>query len=342
MYAEAVVPFRDIVGHTRVVTLLSSAIARETLPPAMLFAGPGGVGKRRTALAVAQALNCTARSTSEKAVDACGTCPACVRIARGAHPDVLVVEPGDSGSIKIEQIRDVVDRSNYRPFEGRRRAVIIDHADAMGDDAQNALLKTLEEPPSASIFILVTSAPDTLLPTVLSRCSRMRFGALSAEEVARVLVRDHEYDEKDARAAAADADGSVGRAIAASSVDVAEARDVAQKLLALAARVPDPARRLDAAKGLLPAKAPVAAERVYMAACLRSMASLLRDLGILSGQADRRLLANADLQSDLEQLAGTFDSRRSHRAFAAVDEALVALDQNVNPKVVTDWLVLHI
>jgi DNA polymerase-3 subunit delta' len=258
------------------------------------------------------------------------------------HPDGLVVEPGESGSIKIEQIRDVVDRSNYRPFEGRRRTVIVDQAGAMGEDAQNALLKTLEEPPSATVFILITSMPDTLLPTVLSRCSRIRFSALSADDVARVLVRDHEYDEKDARAAAADADGSVGRAIEASSVDVTEAREVAQKLLALAARMSDPSRRLDAAKGLVPAKAPVAAERVYMAACLRSMASLLRDLGLLAGQADARLLANVDLKADLDRLTGTFDSQRSHRAFAAVDEALVALDQNVNPKVVTDWLVLHI
>jgi DNA polymerase-3 subunit delta' len=335
------VPFRDVIGQARVTTLLARAIERETLPPAMLFSGPRGIGKRRVALAVAQMLNCLA-PTSGETPDACGACLACLRIARGVHPDVLVVEPGESGSIKIEQIRDVVDRSNYRPFEGRRRTVIVDQAGAMGEDAQNALLKTLEEPPSATVFILITSMPDTLLPTVLSRCSRIRFSALSADDVARVLVRDHEYDEKDARAAAADADGSVGRAIEASSVDVTEAREVAQKLLALAARMSDPSRRLDAAKGLVPAKAPVAAERVYMAACLRSMASLLRDLGLLAGQADARLLANVDLKADLDRLTGTFDSQRSHRAFAAVDEALVALDQNVNPKVVTDWLVLHI
>lgn len=335
-------PFKDVVGHSRVVALLSKAIARETLPPALLFTGPAGVGKRRTAQAIAQALNCTARSSSEAAVDACGTCPACARIARGAHPDVLVVEPGESGSIKIEQIREVVDRSNYRPFEGRRRAVIVDHADAMGEDAQNALLKTLEEPPSATIFVLVTAAPDTLLPTVLSRCSRVRFGALSADEVTQVLVRDHEYEEKDARAAAANADGSVGRALDASSIDVAAARDVAQKLLALAARVADPARRLESAKGLVPARTPIAAERVYVAACLRSMASLLRDLGLLAGRADSRLLANVDLEPDLQRLAGAFDSHRSRRAFAAVDEALVALDANVNPKVVTNWLVLQL
>src|SRR6185503_17173769 len=110
----------------------------------------------------------------------------------------------DNGSIKIEQIRDVIDRAGYRPFEGRRRAVIVDEADALVAHAQNALLKTLEEPPSSSVFILVSSMPDSLLPTVLSRCPRLRFGELSAGEVATVLMRDHEYGEADARAVAAD------------------------------------------------------------------------------------------------------------------------------------------
>ena len=92
--------------------------------------------------------------------------------------------------------------------------VIIDEADAMVAAAQNALLKTLEEPPSASIFVLVSSIPDALLPTVRSRCSRLRFAALSPAEVTEVLMRDHGYTEQDARAVAVDAEGSVGRALA--------------------------------------------------------------------------------------------------------------------------------
>src|SRR5207253_11036401 len=109
-------------------------------------------------------------------LDACGACAACTRIARGVHSDVLIVEPGDTGSIRIEPVREVIERAAYRPFEGRCRVVIIDGADALVAAAQNALLKTLEEPPPSSVFILVTAHPDALLPTVQSRCQRLRFG----------------------------------------------------------------------------------------------------------------------------------------------------------------------
>src|SRR5262245_48677261 len=116
-------PFRDVIGHRRLVALLARSVERGTLPPSTIFAGPGGVGKRLVATATAQALNCV---TPAQPFDACGTCAACTRIARGVHPDVLVVEPGDTGSIKIDHVREIVDRAAYRPFEGRRRAVIID------------------------------------------------------------------------------------------------------------------------------------------------------------------------------------------------------------------------
>jgi len=335
--------FSSVIGHRRLLTLLSRAIARNTLPPALLLAGPAGVGKRRVALAIARALNCLEPVvTSDSERDACGKCASCRRIERGVHPDVILIEPGDTGSIKIEAVRDVVDRAGYRPFEARRRVVIIDEADALVDAGQNALLKTLEEMPPASIFVLVSSLPDALLPTVRSRCPRLRFGPLSAAEVAQVLVRDHRYSESDARAAAADADGSVGRALAADSTGLAEAREDARRLLQQAAKTDDPARRLDAAKDLSGTKGTSASDREQMATCLRALASLLRDLGILATGADRRTLANGDLESQLEGLTSTFDHKRSLKAYAAVDEALAALERNASPKVVADWLVLQL
>jgi DNA polymerase-3 subunit delta' len=337
------VAFRTITGHHRVVSLLSRAIARDTVPPAMLLAGPAGVGKRRVAMALAQALNCLSPvSSGDLERDACGECAACRRIARGVHPDVIVLEPNDTGNIRTESVRDVIDRAGYRPFEARRRVVIVDDADALMPQAQNALLKTLEEPPSASVFLLVSSMPDALLPTVLSRCPRLRFGPLTAAEIAQVLERDHGYSQTEASAVAADAEGSVGRALQAESSDVAEARASAQRLLEQAARVSDPVKRIDAAKDLVGKKATPAGERDQLAVCLRALASLLRDLGILSTRADARMLANADLQDQLSRLAGAFDSSRSMRAFTAVDRALAALERNASPKIVADWLVLQL
>jgi DNA polymerase-3 subunit delta' len=338
-------PFREIIGHRRLIALLSRATAHDSLPPSLLFAGPRGVGKRRTAVALAETINCLEPvSPPPLPRDACGACPSCRRIARGVHPDVLMIEPGDLGSIKIEQIRDVVDRAGYRPFEGRRRVVIIDEAEAMVDAAQNALLKTLEEPPPASVFVLISSMPDALLPTVLSRCQRLRFGELSPAEVADALMRDHEYEEAEARAAAVDADGSIGRALSAASTDVTEAREAARHLLEQVARLGDPGRLIDLAREVTPSGGGKTSggEREQLAACLRALASLLRDIGLAGAQGDAAVLANADLAPQLRGLAKTFDSDRTVRAYASVNQALDALDGNASPKIVADWLVLQL
>ena len=301
-------PFRDISGHRRLIDLLSRSIANESLPPSLLFSGPSGAGKRLTALAVAQTLNCVqpVRSAS-LAIDACGTCSSCSRIARGVHPDVIILAPGDSGAIKIEQVRDAVDRTGFRPFEGRRRVVIIDDADAIVSGAQNALLKTLEEPPSASMFILVTSLPDLLLPTVRSRLIRLSFAA-------------------------------GGRL----DVDV-EARDVAQRVLMHAAATKDAGRRIDAARELLEKTgAGGASDRDQLSAHLLAMASLLRDAEAVAAGADDSVLVHPDAKAALERLAHTFRGERGVGAFDAVERAMQALSGNAGVKVVADWLVLQL
>jgi DNA polymerase-3 subunit delta' len=334
-------PFRHIAGHRHLLERLAQATARGTLPQSLIFSGPMGVGKRATALALAQALNCERPvDTPNEALirDACGECGACRRIARIVHADLVVVSPGDSGSIKVDQIREAIDRSAYRPFEGRRRVVIIDEADALLGEAQNALLKTLEEPPPASVFVLVTERPDLLLPTVRSRCQRLRFGPLSPSEIAAVLMRDHGTSAADAHAAAAASDGSLRRALDRNVEDASAARDAAAGLLASAASSTDPRRRLDAAKAI----GAGAAERDALAERLRALSSLLRDLGALDSNAGDDVLANADLKDTLASIRRSFDSDRIVAAFGAVDRAIAALDRNASPKIVADWVALNI
>ena len=335
-----IMPFRSIAGHRHLLERLAQAIVGGTLPPSVIFSGPEGIGKRTAALALAQALNCERPVAwpDDTGQDACGECGTCRRVARGVHSDLLAVSPGDSGSIKVDQVREAIDRSAYRPFEGRRRVVIVDEADALMGEAQNALLKTLEEPPPASVFILVTARPDLLLPTVRSRCQRLRFGPLSPAEIASVLIRDHGVSQSNAHAAAVAADGSVGRALEHDVDDASAARDAAARLLATAASTADPRRRLDAARAVSAG----AAERDALAGRLQALSSLLRDIGALHSGASDAVLANADLKPDLDSARRAFDVDRVVAAFAAVDRAIAALERNASPKIVADWVALNI
>src|SRR5204863_475646 len=186
----------------------------------------------------------------------------------------------------------------------------IDGADALVTAAQHALLKTLEEPPPSSVFILVTSRPDTLLATVLSRCPQLRFRPLAADDIAAALVA-RGYSESDALAVAATADGSLGQALAARADERVEARDVAQRVLAHAAATAEPGRRIDGAKELLiKTGAGGAGDREQLASHLRAMASLLRDVEVLATRADDRALANPDVRPALERLTGAYHGER--------------------------------
>ncbi len=333
-------PLRDIAGHRHLIQLVSSAVEREALPPSLIFAGPEGVGKQTTAVTVAQLVNCrTPVRIDGVGLDACGTCPSCTRIARGVHADVIVVQPGDNGTIKVDQIRDAIEKSAYRPFEGRRRVVIVDGADAILAEAQNALLKTLEEPPAASMFVLVTSRPDVLLPTVRSRCQRLRFGRIAPADIAAILVDKFDYESAEAHAAASAADGSVAAALEGASEDVAAAREAAARLLEGAAVSQDPARRLQGAKVL---SGGGGADRHELARRLQALSSLLRDVGVLLSGADERTLANADMRARLGAVVRSFDGERAVAAFAAVDRALWALERNASPKIVADWVAIKL
>jgi DNA polymerase-3 subunit delta' len=328
-----------VVGHKRLTALIARAIERDTLPPTLLFAGPAGVGKWVVARATAQAVNCL--EPTRDPYDACGKCRACERLARGVHVDVFAVEPDDRASIKIDVIREVLGHTGFRPFEGKRRVVLIREAETLETQAQNALLKSLEEPPPGTMFILTTAVPGALLPTLRSRCMRLRFGRLTAADVAAVLVRDHELTEGEARDAALLADGSIGQALALSDSDLTALRDAAMLLLQRTSGRADTQARLQAATDLVGQKSKER-DREQMAVVLRLAASMLRDIEAINAGADARVLANPQLTGDLSSLARAFAGDRARDAFGAVDRALTALERNAGTKVVAEWLAVQI
>lgn len=327
-------PFAQIVGHSRSLDLLRRAVSRGSVPQSLLFAGPEGVGKHAVAVALAQALNCPQQVDG----DGCGTCNACRRIAAGTFSDVVVLDKGEKASIGIDPLRDrVLNPIGYRPFEGRRRVFIIDAADDMTVQAQDSLLKTLEEPPPSAVLILVTAYPDSLLPTIRSRCRRVRFGPLADEDVARVLTRVCRVDPVEARHRAMLSGGSVSRALAADGREFVDDRDAALGLLTALTERQLPARLKAAAGFALVEKKRRAREAASTRLAL--LASLLRDLLVLDLRG-RDELANTDLADHLERLVPAFPAERLVSAFAAVRQAEASIDRNASPKIVADWLAV--
>ncbi len=197
----------QILNQDSAIKTLVRAIDVDKVHHAYLFNGPGGVGKKLAAVAMAMALNCKVSSKG------CGECSDCRRIASANHPDVRILSPADGKrNILIEAIRDAELWIGQRPYEGRSRVLIITPADAMNSAAANALLKTLEEPRRGNHLILVTSAISSLLPTVRSRCQIVRFRALETKTVASLLQKEG-MNKEQAELLASMSDGSMEKAV---------------------------------------------------------------------------------------------------------------------------------
>jgi DNA polymerase-3 subunit delta' len=206
------VPWHSVRGHDRVVEELRRGLTGGRFPHAFLFVGPEGVGKKTFARKVAQALLC--ERADEAALDPCEACPSCLQIKAGAHPDLLEVErPEQKYELPIELIRKLCLDLGLKPMHGSRRVSIVDDADSLNDEAANAFLKTLEEPPPGSVLILIGTSAELQLDTILSRCRVVRFDPLPPDELAAVLVEQGiTADPAVAAHLAALADGSVSRA----------------------------------------------------------------------------------------------------------------------------------
>jgi DNA polymerase-3 subunit delta' len=200
--------FDDIEGHEGPLQILKRALAHGTLAHAYLFSGESGIGKKMTARGLAAAVNCRAATPD----GGCGSCPSCRKVATGGHPDVRFLE-AEGNEIKIDQVREAQADLALRPFEGNKKVLIVDGAEGLNAASANAFLKTLEEPPGDALIILITAMPQSLLPTIRSRCQEIVFHVLPRHILAAALARKRGLSEEDAWFLAALAQGSMGRGI---------------------------------------------------------------------------------------------------------------------------------
>jgi DNA polymerase-3 subunit delta' len=219
--------FSRIQGQDSAVATLRNALTRDRLAHAYLFIGPAGVGKKKTALTLAQAVLC-----DEKPREGCGTCPACALVAAGTHPDLMLVAPeAGKQSVMIDQVRDLQRLLSLRPVRGGKKIALLDEAHLLTAQAQSALLKIVEEPPGDALLILLAVNSATLSRPLLSRCQQIWFAALSLSVVEDLLVKDHGKDPAIAHALALYSRGSIGRALTlAAEVFTEERRYVEEEL----------------------------------------------------------------------------------------------------------------
>jgi DNA polymerase III subunit delta' len=207
------VSWHSIRGHDRVVESLRSSLRQGRFPHALLFVGPDGIGKRTFSRKLTQALLCETRPDTE--LDPCETCPGCLQVEGATHPDFIeAAKPEDKHELPISVIRELCDQFALKPARGGRKVAILDDADDLNEEASNAFLKTLEEPPPGALLILIGTSPELQLETIVSRCQVVRFDPLAESEIAALLIeKGIAQDAADAARLAALGEGSVSRAV---------------------------------------------------------------------------------------------------------------------------------
>jgi DNA polymerase III subunit delta' len=208
---------KEIIGQDKAITFLKRVIVSDTIASAYLFTGIQGIGKKTTALAFALSINCMDPVDG----DGCKKCISCKKMIDGNHPDLITIEPEkDKNWIGIDQIKEINRYLAFSPALEKYRIIIIDPAEKMTDEAANAFLKTLEEPPPYNIFILHARDPGALLQTIVSRCQQVPFKPLATGVIIKWLIREENIDKEKAEIVAKLSEGSLGKAIQLSKDDL--------------------------------------------------------------------------------------------------------------------------
>lgn len=204
--------FENILGQPQVREFLRATVAHDRVSHAYLFTGPAGSNKTLAAYALAQAVLCPKGAKGPRGGN-CGACDFCRRIMRRKHPDVRYFAPEGAGGYLVDQIRDIVADTALAPIQASRKVYILDRVDLLGVQAANAFLKTLEEPPSDVVLILLGRTRESVLPTIVSRCQVVPFRAIPASEAAGIIVQNTGAAPERARMALEACAGSMARAV---------------------------------------------------------------------------------------------------------------------------------
>jgi DNA polymerase-3 subunit delta' len=327
----------SIVGHDGVIERFRSSIKRGRLSHAYLFVGPDGVGKELLARELAKALLCAA-----DAGEPCDECPACRKVEHGNHPDLTLIRRAEQRSqLVIDQVREEIqDPIGYKPFEGRYKIFVVADAERMTEEAQNCLLKTLEEPPPHSLLILVATRLEPFVETVVSRCQIVRFRPLAARLVEPILVERHGMEAERAQVLARLSEGSPGRAL---RYDAEGVHETTLWLLGELSSMPPGGEFVVAAEllqGVRDQGGRLEDARERLRPVLELLALAWRDLFFRASGYSEELLVWGTGCEVLQTMARGLSPPRARRLMELVVEARDHLDANVNIKLLVEKLLL--
>lgn len=321
--------FKDILGHEQIKEHFQNTVSTGRISHAYILSGEAGMGRKSLANAFALSLLC------EKGLpDPCMECHACKQVLSGNHPDLIYVTHEKPASIGVDDIRKQInDTIQVRPYSSYYKIYIVDEAEKMTAQAQNALLKTIEEPPSYAVILLLTTNPDAFLPTILSRCVQLKLKPLKDSVVKEYLIQSLGVEESQAEIYAAFARGNLGRAIhLAQSEDFKRMYGVMLTLLK-SVKEADISQLLDYVRTFKE-------EGFDIHECLDFMQMWYRDVLMYKTTKDVNLLIFKDEFSAVKA-AGTVSGYDGlEKILNAIDKARVRLDANVNMELAMELMLL--